>query len=284
MSGSPAGRSTRTPPRSRSPCRSSRARRWLSRRSARGLARRRHGTSRTPGAHTRSASAASCRMGRTTSACTRGQRGRRERFDHRVQGRHGRRRPRGQPRGQVQESSSSTWDAPSRGWSFDPDVPDGADLRPHLRRHTKLADVVADDDWPDVGKHYPDAGNAHGFEWSGPLPAGAQICVVRAEHRTTGRGIRGWAASTVIVSADGPAANRKRSTRRTAGSRSPRRPPRTTRARGAEPSETAVPSEPSSRPGRRSRRRQLRRPDRDSLTRPGSMSPVSNRRRPCATR
>ena len=50
----------------------------------------------------------------------------------------------------------------------------------------QLGDVVADEDWPDVGTYYPYAGSAHGFSWSGTLEPGSHLVCVYAINEGNG--------------------------------------------------------------------------------------------------
>jgi hypothetical protein len=63
------------------------------------------------------------------------------------------------------------------GWAVDPDVPTSP-LRVHIYVDDRLkAAVTADGVREDVQRAYPRAGAAHGFSWSGALPAGShRIC------------------------------------------------------------------------------------------------------------
>jgi hypothetical protein len=91
------------------------------------------------------------------------------------------------------------------GWAYDPDVPTAATTVRIFRGSTKVADVVANGDRPGLSSYdaHAAAGDAHGYEWTGRFPAGAQtICAyaINVKYGTTNTKLK--ACRTVTIAAD----------------------------------------------------------------------------------
>ncbi len=94
--------------------------------------------------------------------------------------------PTANPRGRLAAVDVDGTEVRVRGWSFDPDVPTEPVTVRVYAGSQKLGDVVADEDWPDVGKYYPYAGSAHGFSFTGTLEPGTHLVCVYAFNQGNG--------------------------------------------------------------------------------------------------
>jgi SpoIID/LytB domain protein len=86
-----------------------------------------------------------------------------------------------------------------RGWTFDPDVPT-TPLSAHVYVDGRaVAALTANGSRPDVGRAYPAAGEAHGYDWSTTLAVGSHTVCVYAINQQAGTSNPSLGCRTVTV-------------------------------------------------------------------------------------
>ncbi|WP_182046790.1 hypothetical protein [Curtobacterium sp. ME26] len=107
------------------------------------------------------------------------------------------------PDGRVDSVRAVVGGVAVRGWTFDPDQPTKA-LSVKVSIGGKVTQVSADRTRTDVGRAYPSAGSAHGYEATIPAASGSQAVCVTAVNVGNGRDTRLGSCTTVRAVASVP--------------------------------------------------------------------------------
>jgi hypothetical protein len=114
--------------------------------------------------------------------------------------------PAANPRGVLDALQIADGTVRVSGWSYDPDAPTSSATVRILLDGTKVVDLVANKARPGLSKSHPmhaDAGDAHGYVWSGTLPPGVhKICAeaINVKYGTGNTTLR-WCRTTPATAA-----------------------------------------------------------------------------------